>query len=176
MWTILRMGVLVVALVYAAPVLAEKPGPMKGFPELEVLNQYVGTWDVTVRAGTVDILVGEAKSEWILDGRYLQQMASLQPQDGSTAYNFKTLMTYDNERKKYRSWTFVNNGSTSEAEGVWDAKAKVLKWTSRKDEKSNLVTTTADFSQPGIEKVKIVTTNPKGAVASEMSAENKLRK
>ena len=158
----------------AAP--TAKISVFKDLPELEALHNYVGAWDVVVSSGPTPVFLGEATAEWILDGRYVQQTASLRAQDGKPGLKFTTLMTFDPVKRIYRSWTFMGNGSRSESEGVWDAKTRTMSWTSHKDDAGNSSTTKADFSISGIEKVKIVVKASNGAVVSEVTADNRRRK
>ena len=166
--------VLIAGIASAAP--PAKDGAFKNAPELEALHNYVGSWDVVVSSGPTPVFLGEATAEWILDGRYVQQTASLRAQDGKPGFKFTTIMTYDSAKRVYRSWTFMTTGSRSESEGIWDAKSRTMVWTSHKDDAGNSSTTKADFSMAGIEKVKIVLTGPSGAVVSELNAENRRRK
>ncbi len=104
--------------------------------------------------------------------RFLQQTGELQAKDGTAVMKYASMMTYDPARKVYRSWIFLSDGQTGESEGTWNAKSKVMTLVSRKDENGIFSTTTADFSEPGIEKWKIVSKDRTGKVISEMSGKN----
>ena len=147
--------------------------PTKDIPELEVLNQYAGTWDVSIAD-----FDGKAvsTSRWILKGRYLQQTGSIEPRDGSEKTELTTLMTYDPDKKMYRTWTFVSNGSTSQGEGTWDATKKVMTTIGRESGSDNTVTITANFAEPDVEKWTIVTTDRSGNTVFEVSGANRRRK
>lgn len=154
----------------------KKEEPKKELSELQVLQNYVGKWDINVSAGNSSILTGDASAEWILDGKFVQQTASLRPKEGSAGIKFTTLMTYDAEKKAYRSWTFLSNGGVSQSDGVWDSKSKTITWVGQKDDRGNISTTKADFSQPDLEKVNIVIADPGGKTITEMTAKNTRRK
>src|SRR6185503_20962840 len=79
--------------------------PAKDIPELAVLNQYAGSWNVTITNSDVKVI---SSSRWILQGRYLQQTGSIEPTEGSEKTELTTLMTYDPDKKMYHTWTFVS--------------------------------------------------------------------
>lgn len=173
---LLKAGMLVTMLISANTVKAGPAGAFKDVPELQALQPYVGVWNVAVASGKTPILDGEATAEWILDGRYVQQTASLTAKGKPGGIKFTTLMTYDPVRKAYRSWTFLSNGSSSQSDGVWDSKLKTMTWVSHKDESGNTSTTKADFSLMGIEKLSIVVVDPAGKVVTELNSLNMRRK
>lgn len=157
---------------YAGAIIAADDGPSDKVPELKALGSYVGSWDVEITSKGLPFTKGKSETKWMLDGRFVQQTGDLQAEDGSTVVKVTTLMTYDPAKKVYRSWTFLSDGSTSESEGTWSAKDRVMTSVGRKDERGGFSTTTADFSEAGVEKWKIVFTDGTGKVVSEMSGKN----
>jgi hypothetical protein len=155
------------------PVAFAQEGPAKEVPELEALSHYVGEWDVVVTSPNMPNLQGEATAEWILDGRFVEQTGVLKSADGSTVLKLKTLMTYDQKTKTYRMWSFISNGTVTEAEGTWDAEKKTMTSVQRSD--GAKTTTTADFSKEGTEQWRIVTTNAQNTAVSELSGTNTSR-
>jgi uncharacterized protein YjiK len=85
-----------------------------------------------------------------------------------------TLMTYDRERKMYRMWSFLSNGSTSEASGKWDEKTRTMISTSRQD--GTTTTTTAKLGYNGIEEWLFVTENQNDEVVGRFGGTNTRRK
>jgi hypothetical protein len=149
-------------------------GPAKDVPELQVLSNYIGTWDVAIASKDAPFTKGESTSTWILDGRFLQQTGVLKSDDGANVLKVTTLMTYDSERKTYRMWSFLSNGSTNEASGKWDAENRVM--TSTSNQGGITTTTTAKFKENGIEEWTLVTTNQNKEVVGRFSGTNTRRK
>ena len=83
-------------------------------------------------------------------------------------------MTYDSERKTYRMWSFLSNGSTSEASGKWDEKTRTM--TSTSNQGGTTTTTTAGFTENGIEEWMFVTTNQCKEVVGRFGGTNTRRK
>jgi len=149
-------------------------GPAKDIPELQVLSNYVGTWDVAITSKDSPFTKGESSTTWVLDGRFVQQTGELKSADGSNAIKVTTLMTYDSERNMYRMWPFLSNGSTSEGSGKWDEKTRTMTSTSRQD--GTTTTTTAKFSDNGIEEWLFITTNQNNEVVDRFGGTNTRRK
>lgn len=167
--------VLLMALVAASQTvnLRAADGPAKNIPELQVLSNYVGTWDVEITSGNSPFKKGESATTWVLDGRFVQQTGVLLSSDGSSI-KVTTLMTFDTERKIYRMWSFLSNGSTSEGSGEWDEKTRTMTTTSQKD--GTTTTTTAKFSDIGIEEWLFITKNQDDEVVGRFGGTNTRRK
>lgn len=149
-------------------------GPAKEVPELQVLTCYVGSWEVVMALGeapTVPIAKGKSTSKWILDGRFLEQTGTIQEGDNGKSIKVTTLMTFDVEKKTYRSWTFTSNGQATEQEGKWDPATQTMTSTSCATP-GITVTTTANFAEAGIEKWKITTMNGAGVVLRTVVGKN----
>ena len=99
---------------------ADETGPTKDVPELQVLQHYAGTWDVELTGNGSG--KGEVTAKWILGGRFLEQAGVMHSPDGP-GIGVTTLFTFDTQAGKYRSWMFLSNGSTNQAEMTWDANA-----------------------------------------------------
>lgn len=149
-------------------------GPAKDVPELQVLSNYVGTWDVVITTKDSPFTKGESSAMWVLDGRFVQQTGKLESADGPGVLKITTLMTYDRERKVYRMWSFLSNGSTSEASGKWDEKSRTMTSTSRQD--GTTTTTTAKFGDNGIEEWLFITTSQNDEVVGRFGGTNTRRK
>jgi hypothetical protein len=146
-------------------------GPAKQIPELKALSHYVGEWDVVTTVKDQPFVKGQAKAEWILDGRFVQQTGVLKSANGDTLLKTTTLMTYDQELKSYRMWLFFSDGQTYESVGQWDEEKKTM----TSFERSANRTTTANFSKEGTEQWKIVTKDPQNQVVGELSGTNSRR-
>jgi hypothetical protein len=149
-------------------------GPAKDVPELQALSSYVGTWDVSITSKDSPFTKSESTATWVLDGRFVQQNGVLKSGDGATTLRVTTLMTYDPKLKTYRMWSFLSNGSTSEASGKWDAKNRTMTSTSSQD--GTTTTTTAKFTGNGIEEWMFVTTNQNNEVVGKFGGTNTRRK
>lgn len=154
-------------------VLTAQEGPAPHVPELKVLSNYIGTWDVSITSPDAPFAKGQSTAEWILDGMFVQQTGSLNSKDGSNVLQVRTLMTYDNQKKQYRMWQFASDGTFGEATGKWDAKTRTMTSIGHNDQ--NTTTTTAIVTEDGTEKWSIVTTNRNNQVVFEISGTNKRR-
>jgi hypothetical protein len=161
-----------VCLASSGSVSAAEGGPSDKVPELKLLDHYAGSWDFEMTSKDQPFMKGRVTGTWILDGRFLQQSSEALDKDGAVVFKYMSLMTYDPVKKVYRSWIFLSDGFTGESEGTWDAKGRVMTSVGRKDENGVSSTTTADFSEAGVEKWKIVFTDATGKVVSEMSGKN----
>ena len=153
-----------------------RPGPSDKVPELKAIDHYAGTWDVEMTSTGHPFTKGKVTAKWILDGRYLQQTGELLADDGSPVMKHTSLMTYDPTKKVYRSWIFLSDGTAGESDATWDEKRQIMTSVGRKDENGVFSTTTADFSQAGVEKWKMVIKDSTGKVVSEMSGKNSRKK
>jgi hypothetical protein len=157
-------------------------GPARDVPELQALHHWAGNWNAeSTTKPTADIpkgarAKGTARGEWVLEGRYLQQTWIIEAGPGMPGMSGRTLMTYDPRKKTYRNWTFVSNGFTSEAEGVWNARTRTMTWTSRDAESGNTTITTASIPEEGIETWSIVTRDRENKVLAETTGKNTRRK
>lgn len=153
--------------------MAEENEPAKNVPELQALQHYAGTWDVVLTGDGSG--KGEVTAKWILGGRFLEQSGVLHSSDGPDVW-VTTLFTFDTQKAKYRSWTFVSNGAISQAEMTWDAKSKTMTSVSQPDMNGIRATNTADFSTTGKEHWHFRYADHDGKQVGEMSGVNTLRK
>jgi hypothetical protein len=175
--------VLSASLILGSTAVAEPPqGPSKPIPELRVLDHWVGAWDVelTVKPNA-DVpkgmhAKGTVTAEWILQGRFLQQIGDLEPGDGSPGMQVKNLMTYDPRKKVYRSWMFFSSGLVIESEGTWDERSRRLTSTSRDAERGTTTTTQATFAEDGTESWSMISKDRTGKVVEETIGKNTRRK
>lgn len=163
----------VLTLAVSASVQAENDAPAKDVPELQVLQHYHGDWDVELTGSGSG--KGEVSVRWILGGRYLEQ-SGVMHNPGNPDLWITSLFTFDPGKQKYRVWTFVSNGSTSQAEMTWDEKSKTMTSTAPPDANGIRATNTADFSTPGKERWHFRYTDRDGQQVGEMRGENTLRK
>ena len=168
---------------FASATAADAPqGPSKDVPELQVLNHWVGKWDddMTVKPNAAlpkgMRAKGPVTAEWVLNGRFVQQTATLEPDDGAPAMKVTTLMTYDPRKKVYRSWMFFSTGAVSESEGRWDEESRTMTSTSRDPESGADTTIRATFAADGTENWSIVEKDREGKVLSETIGTNTPRK
>jgi hypothetical protein len=142
-------------------------GPASEVPELQLLNLYAGQWEDEI-AGRPDVKRTEV-GEWILRGRFLRQSWSTESTDGAPPASGLTLMTFDTDRKVYRSWAFLATGSVIENEGVWDPVTKTFTWGHRVPESSETVTTRTSFVDESVQSWSIVKTDAQEKVLREVA-------
>ena len=148
-------------------------GPAEGLPELQALSHYLGTWDVVVTTGDSPFKRGTSTARWILGGKFLQQTGSIASADGKQTLETTTLMTYDQEEKRYRMWTFLSDGVPSEWSGNWDEQTRTMTTVRRGG--GTVTTTTANFPGGGVEEWTMVVKNGDGGVVAELSGRNTRR-
>jgi len=94
--------------------------------EMKVLERFVGTWKLDLTTKTADgrevKVKGFATSKLVLGGRYLEYVVITNPGEQEVY----SLFTYDETKKKYRSWYFNSSGQQSEWSGTWDEATKTL--------------------------------------------------
>jgi hypothetical protein len=155
----------------------EADGPSDKVPELKILDHYVGEWEVEFTSNAANFAKSKSTAKWVLGGRFVEQTGDVLNADGSVAIGMKTLFTFDSKKNAYRSWIFTSDGSVTESDCVWDDKAKTLTSITKKVEGEGFTTTTADFSEPGVEKWKIVIRDAADKVTAEITGKNtKLKK
>jgi hypothetical protein len=147
-------------------------GPSDKVPDLKVLDHYVGTWNVEFANKDLPFSNAKVTAKWVLGGRFVEQAGELEAKDGSNSFKIKTLYTFDAKKNAFRSWTFTSDGSVDENDCVWDEKAKTMTSISKKVEGEGFNTTTADFSQDGVENWKIAITDAAGKVTAEIIGKN----
>jgi len=167
------MNLIIVSLLF--PIIPSvEVGPNKNVPELQVLSKYLGTWEAEI--DRIPELKSVMTSKWILNGNYLE-LSQDDSADESGKFNTKTktLMTYDREKKVYRTWSFDDRGHTVVAEGTWNAKAQTMTSTEKLGEWT--IVSTADFSKDGIiEWHSTATTEKDDGLKKEASSVSKRRK
>lgn len=173
----LRVCLVFAALFWVAQIhAAQAPlGPAKEVPELQILSCYAGTWEVigaNNESPNTPSLKGKATSKWILDGRFLEQTGVLQASTGGNPIKITTLMTYDADKKIFRTWTFVSDGQAKESEGKWDPATQTMTSVDLPGAKHQVVTTTVNFSEAGIQKWKMVIADQSGKILSQMVGKN----
>lgn len=150
----------------------EDSGPSPAIPELQILNHYVGNWDVTLfGADSGSSMKGESSAKWVLDGRFVEQNGVLKSNDGNRLA-IRTLYTYDSEKRVYRSWSFISSGSVTESEATWDSKTKTMTSLTRPDPNGNKTRIIADFSAAGVENWRFLSLDRNGQQVSEFSGKN----
>jgi hypothetical protein len=148
-------------------------GPNAKVPELAALDHYAGNWKTTFSGdGGATTTTAATTGKWVLGGRFLQQSVRIDGDGGSVAAELMTIMTYDVERKVYKSWHFVSDGGTMASESSWDATKKIMKTSARSDADGGRIDTTADFSEADKEKWRIELFDVAGARKSVIAGTN----
>jgi hypothetical protein len=166
-------GIVVLWSILAGPAARAGEGPSPKVPELQVLANYVGTWDATIASKQAPFSKGQVTATWTLDGRFVEQTGSLTSADGSNTLKVTTLMTYDTNKKAYRLWSFMSNGQVGEAEARWDPKTRTM--IEIYHDGPITTTTTSTFPKDGVEKWKMVVTDPSQKVLNVLTGTNTRR-
>lgn len=99
-------------------------------PAREVLNRFVGDWNVSVEIVRPDRTIesrGRAHGEWTLEGSYVEFRSWTIPAGDSDLQ----VMTYDRDTGRFQQFLFDSSGYRHQAEGVWDDRSSTLVWTGR---------------------------------------------
>jgi hypothetical protein len=174
------LSCLTAALLTLAPA-ADPAGPAPDVPELKALSHWAGQWSTKMTVKPNRDLpngaggTGTAVGEWVHAGRFLRQTWSLDSTTGLPKMSGSTMMTYDPQRKAYRSWSFFSTGAVSEATGTWDANTRTMTWTARDGDLTTV--TTAAFTADGRNETwSIVTKDRAGNVVGDTSGTNTRKK
>ncbi len=98
-------------------------------PELKILSQWLGTWDVNAIRHQPDpaTVTYQETFTWVLDGRFLKGETSLKS-DGNKSMS---MATYDQRIGAYRFWTFDSTSFASELPPAeWEESTRTMKWSS----------------------------------------------
>lgn len=141
----------------------------KRSPELQVLDRYVGDWEVVSTTGTGEKATNSERRTWSRQGTFL--MAEIQGQ--ATKHEAHFLVTYDPKAKLYKS-CFISHEFTVPLVGTWDEKTQTMRWKSPDIEfKHDAVNRFVD--KDTIE-TRMTVTSPEGKVVFEMSSQQTRRK
>ena len=124
----MRTAISFLLLIVSFPLLATATEPAAQSPELEVLAQRAGAWNVAADFRPAEWTPDgerfeETKtSEWILNGQFLEETVL------SNKHEARVLFGYDKTRNVYRSWYFRDNGVTDDWTGTWDEQNTTMTW------------------------------------------------
>ncbi len=177
------LAIMTIASFAVAPGRAQESasGPSRDAPELAVLSGFVGKWDSRSEAKRIEGVSdggarkGTASAEWVLGGRFVRQTWVIEAAGSEPELSGVSMMTYDTAKRTYRSWQFVSNGSTSEGEGVYDAKTKTITWKAH-DADGVRTVTKASFAEEGAENWQITVTGANGRILADVKGKNIRRK
>ena len=140
---------------------------------LEVLEIYTGTWDVRADIENAQTATGNFTATIILDGKFLQTIGSLNTSDNSNDFDLVSLMTFDENRNTYRTWSFFSTGLVSESTSDWDATSNMM---TKKTRYGDITQTTESyFPKSGIERWIAISRDRNGNVVSELQGVNTRR-
>lgn len=137
--------------------------------EMKALKRSVGTWKIEQTTKTADgqevKVTGYTTTRFVLGGRYLEYVTHTNPGEQESLGIF----TYDEAKKKYRSWFFTSRGQHSEWSGTWDEKTKTLTRTA-KLQRGNTATATSKFVDDDTMDFSIVGRRPDGRIIFELKS------
>lgn len=149
--------------------------PAKDCPELAALSHYVGNWqdEMTIKFNDKETTYkGSCKAKWTLNGRYLEQSSQMASEAGSPPTQVKAMMTYDANKKTYRTWMYFSTGNSIEYKGTWDEAAKTMTSVSVDAETGKTSTIVANFATEGVENWTIVDKDKDGKIVVEIKGKN----
>ena len=144
-------------------------GAPKRSPELQVLDRFVGVWDVK---NTIKLPSGEeftndfvSRRSWSLGGTFLRSQDT--NFSNPEAKEFQLLWTYDPAAKNYPA-VFMDGPYRGELTGVWDAKTNTMHW---KGKMANGVTAEGNDRFIGKDRIEAsgVFKNAAGEIVAEIS-------
>jgi hypothetical protein len=103
--------------------------------QLKVLERLAGSWDSVAVSKPAEWTPKEVRTtskitrKWVLDGHFLHEASEIS--DGQEGFS---LLTFDPQMKKYRSWWFYSEGNFSKSVGEWDAVAETMSFSSDLDD------------------------------------------
>jgi hypothetical protein len=163
------------ALVFACFAVAadESSGPAANIPELKPLNEYAGTWDITLTIKNSDGAeaierTGESVGTWLHGGRFMEQTWKVNAADGQPEFSGTSMRTYDSRENKYRTWAFDSSGMAEESHGAWDENTRTFKWSTPENAAGGETITKSNFSRNGRESWTILIKGRDGQILSEV--------
>ncbi len=150
---------------------------LKTVPQLEALCHYEGTWDseftvVSHDQGSInEKFTGKVEAKWVVGGRFLEQTGTYILDSASPPLVIKTLMTFDVNDQEYKYHFFDSSGEHQESTGKWDPEKKTMT-SIMKESDGSVMTTVADFSQPGVENWTIEIKNAKQNSITNVTGKN----
>jgi len=103
--------------------------------ELKKLDVFVGKWRTSETMNPGEFAPAGGKGEgtaeltWRLEGRFVHSAYASRGTTG--AFEGTALMTYDTDKKVYRSWWFDSRGTGEEYRGNWDGEKLVMEGVSK---------------------------------------------
>jgi len=155
---------------------AQADGAPNRSPELQVLEHYLGVWDVktTIKpTGAEEITVTSvSRRSWTIGGTFVQFQDT--GHSLPEALEYQLLWTYDPVAKNYPG-VMMNGPHSGAITGVWDEKTKTMHW---KGKMGNGLTVEGRdrFIGNGRTEASGVFKNPDGDVVLEISWSNTRRK
>jgi hypothetical protein len=142
----------------------------KRSPELQVLDRYIGDWEVVATVSGTDVNTKTIEHRtWSKQGSFLLS----ENEDLTTGKEAHFLVTYDPKGKQYRC-CFINDEFTVPMLGTWDEQTQTMHWKSadvafKHDATSRLIDKdTAEY--------RMTVTSPEGKVVFELSSKQTRRK
>ena len=145
----------------------------------EVLDHYVGEWDVEFTLEATDAnntdqeFSGSVVGKWIVEKNFVDQTGRYSVGDQQIV--IKTIMSFDADRDEYHFWYFLSDGQIRESIGKWNQEKMTMTSEMKDPNSDNVVTIVADFSKPGVESWTIDTKRVDGKTISRIRGVNTKR-
>lgn len=136
--------------------------------ELKVLDRMVGTWDAVhimkpaVWTPNGDRTTSTITRKWILDGRVL-----LDTSKHSTGEEGMSLLSFDSQRKAYRTWWFNSEGHRGPSQGQWNENTQTLTYVGEPQD-GKTTRSSVRVADPDHEVVEVKVTDADGKVYFDM--------
>jgi len=124
----------VVAVVLTSAFCVASRGAERRSPEIQVLDQLIGRWDITAEGKVLAPqpktikATGTADVAWVLENKFQQTNSTFKGNDPQVPSGNMQMTTWDRASRAYRRWTFDSAGGTLQWTGRWDEQAKSFTW------------------------------------------------
>ena len=99
---------------------------------MKVLAGYIGQWQAESERelpdGSTKKIVEPLSYEWLYEGMWIKGTTVIDMPMGPM--KLTTIFGWDELAKQYKSYSFTDQGTGSQATGKWDPRAEVIRWNS----------------------------------------------
>ena len=138
---------------------------------LNVLDHYLGTWEIIIDSEDAPFSGGEYTARWVKRGSFVEKTGYLSCGDDAQTMETTTWITHDPDMDRYRMWSFMTGGIASEASASWDPVACTM--TEVREHDGLTITLVTSFASEDVQQWVMETAGPDGNVVSRMSGMNR---
>lgn len=138
---------------------------------LNVLDHYLGTWEIIIESEGAPFSGGEFTARWVMDGSFVEKTGYLSSGDHREPMETTTWITFDASTQAYRMWSFMTGGIASEASASWNPEARAM--TEVREHEGLTITLVTTFTSQDVQQWVMETAGPDGTVVSRMTGMNR---